>query len=468
MFASPVKHNSTPAPHSPSLLLSLSPNAPQSPSLLLLCSLEALPSIDTSEYTSIPDSRTVIHHPPYNFPALGIVINTHFHCIICLNCEHTVDTSNLIEHICHELPCCKVLENLPSVLQASYNLVPYSRIIYPLSPTPPIFGILLHLQPIFFCDCGKGYAVFETLWTHQTHTGECECSFQHKRPSYHQGYGQCLTANWPFFEVDCTPWHLASDTSYHYPLTFCQSLLPLHDYLKMKIKGAEDEMNTSSFFYTQHWLAHLDRYSPEVIKEVTQESSPGTPYGECLCQVTEEFLMMTNVKIWNHNSFWILKLMRQTTKYVLFLLCLWVDWMLIISRRETLHCFDPVLPNTIKKYALILHHLVFGVLHQLDPLYSYKYCYPLLHMIQLLTLQELWAVLQRETAVTELIPLFQAACYTLFAHHQHRYNTLQHLNQFFSPVICFLLFLSIQVKVIWLYMMSNMSFLQNDIIPQLL
>ena len=160
MFASPVKHNSTPAPHSPSLLLSLSPNAPQSPSLLLLCSLEALPSIDTSEYTSIPDSHTVVHHPPYNFPALGIVINTHFHCIICLNCEHTVDTSNLIEHICHELPCCKVLENLPSVLQASYNLVPYSRIIYPLSPTLPIFGILLHLQPIFFLWLWQGLCCF--------------------------------------------------------------------------------------------------------------------------------------------------------------------------------------------------------------------------------------------------------------------------------------------------------------------
>ena len=101
---------------------------------------------------------------------------------------------------------------------------------------------------------------------------------------------------------------------------------------------------------------------------------------------------------------------------------------------------------TIRKYALTLHHLVFGVLHQLDPLYPHKYCYPSLHMTQLLTLQELWAALQRETAVTKLIPLFQATCYTLFAHHQHRYDTLQHLNQFFSPVICFLLFLSIQEK----------------------
>ena len=171
----------------------------------LLCSPEALLSIDTSEYTFIPDGHTVLHHPPYNLPALGIVINTHFHCIICLNCELTVDTSNLIEHICHELPCCKVLEDFPSVLQAGYNLAPYSRIMYPLGPTLPIFGILLHLQPIFFCDCGKGYAISETMWTHQTHTGKCECPLQHKRPDYHQGYGQCLTANRLFFEVDCNP-----------------------------------------------------------------------------------------------------------------------------------------------------------------------------------------------------------------------------------------------------------------------
>lgn len=317
--ASRVEHDSTPAPHSPSL--SLSP----SPSLSLLCSPEALPNIDTSEYTSIPDCHTVIHHHPYNLPALGIVVNTRFHCIICLNCERAVDCSNLIEHIHHELPLCEVPEDLPSDLQASYNLVPYSRVVYPSGPTPPIFGILLHPQPIFFCDCGKGYATFETLRTHQTRISERECPLRHKKPSYHQGYGQRLTANRPFFEVDCTAWRLACDTSHHYPLAFCQSLPPLRDYSKMEIKGAEDEMNTSSFFFTQRWLAHLDGYTPQDITEVTQESSPDASYGKLLRQVAEEFLMITNVELRNHNSFGILKLMGQTTECVLFRLRLRVD-----------------------------------------------------------------------------------------------------------------------------------------------
>lgn len=84
-------------------------------------------------------------------------------------------------------------------------------------------------------------------------------------------------------------------------------------------------MNTSSFFFTQRWLAHLDGYTPQDITEVTQESSPDASYGKLLRQVAEEFLMITNVELRNHNSFGILKLMGQTTECVLFRLRLRVD-----------------------------------------------------------------------------------------------------------------------------------------------
>lgn len=48
--------------------------------------------------------------------------------------------------------------------------------------------------------------------------------------------------------------------------------------------------------------------------------------------------------------------------------------------------------------------------------------------------------------MTELLESFQAACYSLFAHHQHMYATSMDLNQFFLPVICFLVVSSVREK----------------------
>jgi len=48
--------------------------------------------------------------------------------------------------------------------------------------------------------------------------------------------------------------------------------------------------------------------------------------------------------------------------------------------------------------------------------------------------------------MVDLLAHYQEACLTLFAHHQHRYDTSQDLDQFFSPVICFLVLLSVREK----------------------
>ena len=48
--------------------------------------------------------------------------------------------------------------------------------------------------------------------------------------------------------------------------------------------------------------------------------------------------------------------------------------------------------------------------------------------------------------INDLIPLYQRACFLLFAHHQHQYPTSRDLDQFFSPVICFLVLSSVHEK----------------------
>lgn len=94
-----------------------------------------------------------------------------------------------------------------------------------------------------------------------------------------------------------------------------RSLPPLRDYSKLDIQGAEDEMNTSSFFYTQCWLEHLKGYTPQDVLEVCrQETEEGLTSDDLLRQVGLEYLMSSTDEIKKHNSFGLLKLMGQTTE----------------------------------------------------------------------------------------------------------------------------------------------------------
>jgi hypothetical protein len=270
----------------------------------------------------IPGHATVVQHPPYNLPAMGIVVNLHFHCLICIKCARAIDSSKLIDHLRKDLPLLEIPEELPSELETKYHLIPYASVVYTSGPIPPVFGIPLQPEPVFFCECGKGYSSFETLRPHQTRVGERECPYRERKPGFHRGYAQRLTENHPLFEVDPTPWRLNlmnSDVPFHYPLAFSRSLPPLRDYSKMEIKGAEDEMNTSSFFYTQRWLAHIKGYTSEDLMEVIQTSTPEAPFGDLLRQVAEQFLKEVNTNIKDHLSFGILRLMGQTTGYFLFI-----------------------------------------------------------------------------------------------------------------------------------------------------
>jgi hypothetical protein len=102
--------------------------------------------------------------------------------------------------------------------------------------------------------------------------------------------------------------------------------------------------------------------------------------------------------------------------------------------------------KTVKKYAHTLHRLIFGVIRQLDPSYSHKYRYPPLHETQKIPFSLLKTGLLEGKSTSDLVTLYQAACFSLFAHHQHIYETSRLLDQFFSPVICFLVLSSVPEK----------------------
>ena len=272
-----------------------------------------LPILNDGDYTPISNDDTITDHSSFNLPSLGVIINLHYRVLICINCGRAIDSTNLIDHIHQESPLLEVPPDLPSVLETAYQLVSYTSVKYSPGAIFPIFGIPLHPHPLYFCECGKGYATFETLRTHQTWKREPTCPLLNQNPTSHQGYAQRLTGNRSFFEVDASRWPKDPDAHFSYPLLFSRSLPPLRDYSNMEIKGAEDEMNTSSFFYTHRWLHHLEGYTPTDIQEVTRDTSTEVTYGELLRTVADEFLTLANESIKKENSFGILKLMGQTT-----------------------------------------------------------------------------------------------------------------------------------------------------------
>jgi hypothetical protein len=298
-----------PHPLTPEVAIPFSPTQ-----LSLSSSPPNFPMLFKGDYMPVPDHQTVVEHLPYNLPSLGVIINQHFHCLICVNCERAIDPLKLIHHIHQENPLVEIPEDLPSILETTYQLVTYSSIVYTPGPISPIFGITLHPHPLYFCDCGKGYASYDILRTHQTRRVERGCTLRDQNPGYHQGYGQRLTGNRSFFEVDPKVWLKDTEDNSEFHLAFSRSLPPLRDYSRMEIKGAEDEMNTSSFFYKQRWLFHLKDYTPQDIQEVLQESTPEAPYGELLRQVAEIFLKQANDDIQTHNSFGILIMIGRTTE----------------------------------------------------------------------------------------------------------------------------------------------------------
>ena len=229
-------------------------------------------------------------------------------------CHRAVNCENIAQHVHGHLPLIDIPSDLPAVLKSTYDLVPYNDVTYDAGSVPPVFGILLEEKALLFCDCGKGYSDRESLRIHQTCLGKRQCRHRTQSPSFHMGYGQQLTGNRQFFEVDFESWRRTTADDTHYSLVYQKTLPPPRQYSKMEIKGAEDEMNTSSFFFTQKWIPYLKSYTSEEVLEVCKISSPEAPYGELLRKVAEQFLLRMNEEIKNHNSFGLLKLMGQTTE----------------------------------------------------------------------------------------------------------------------------------------------------------
>ena len=94
--------------------------------------------------------------------------------------------------------------------------------------------------------------------------------------------------------------------------------------------------------------------------------------------------------------------------------------------------------SSVETYSNHLHCLVFNALRfYCRTGWTTKYRYPDLDPSQLACLQNLSDALDQPMEA-EIDDLFHQVCYILFAHQKHQYPASRALNNFFSPVICFL------------------------------
>ena len=85
-------------------------------------------------------------------------------------------------------------------------------------------------------------------------------------------------------------------------------------------------------------------------------------------------------------------------------------------------------------------------MRQLELTYSHAYRYPLLDETQLTPFRLLKVALEEDRPMPDLLSLYHSACFSMFAHHKHKFLSSKYLDQFFSPVICFLVLSSYREK----------------------
>ncbi|KJA20683.1 hypothetical protein HYPSUDRAFT_203652, partial [Hypholoma sublateritium FD-334 SS-4] len=151
--------------------------------------------IDVALYDITPDEGTVIHDSGYNFPAIGIIINTVFKVVICMECGEALDPVSICAHTRQHNPHNRPMPTIVEDLRERYGIVAPNELSYATQKVYPVFGIPIEPNLLHFCGkCHRGYNSVDSLRGHQSSGSRCEVPFA-QRSSY-LSYGQKLTKEW--------------------------------------------------------------------------------------------------------------------------------------------------------------------------------------------------------------------------------------------------------------------------------
>ncbi|KAF8956790.1 hypothetical protein BDZ97DRAFT_1925160 [Flammula alnicola] len=413
--------NTTPTPSSP--IPCSSPIIDTPPS-----SQEELPMFYNEQYLREPTPYTVVHHPAFNLPALAIVIDTRFRSVICMEHQRVTDYSGLRNHIQRHVKHIEFPEDLVTRLETEYNLVHPADIAYTNEPIEPVFGVPILPNPHHFCgDCGRGYMELETLRVH--HATPDRCTDRIAASPDRTGYGQAIVKGkfCRIFQVDVSKLRRIA----HAPTPYSQIFIDNHplpvDYSKNRIRGPEDDLNLSQFYYHEGWIQVVDSYSPAAIIEACRNSTEDDQYGQELKDASRRYLTSIQAVIRDHTTNGLPRTIAQ-----------------LIPDQTSNNVFNAIGEAAINKYSLTLHRLIFNIIRQLFGPWESLVKYPTLAPVQQEAFRELINCLQEKKPATAIDACFHQVCLAIFGHEKHVYETSRKLDKFFSPVNTYVVYRSVK------------------------
>ena len=310
----------SPLPRTPSRSPSITPGPPvPSPITPMLSSTSARhltddhDAYDETMYARQPDSLTVVTHDKFNLPALGIVINTVYHVVICIRCGHCIKLKNLTSHLQSHSRTIPVPPNIGPSLAEEFSIVSLDSVPIPRDNPPPIFGIIIEDDLYHFCDrCGRGYSSMLSLRSHQNDLLKCPRKNEEVNRST-QGYAQTFTRgqNRAFFRVDVQSLPLRSDIDPNHVQLFLDHLPPPDDPSTTLLVKPAHNQDLGTFAHRERWLDHIKGYAPEDIADMVRAAAAVDAPLQLLRRHVVQYIVDTQDLISKHASFGIPKRFAQ-------------------------------------------------------------------------------------------------------------------------------------------------------------
>jgi hypothetical protein len=270
-------------------------------------------SLSAIRASIIPDRYTVVTHARYDFPQLGIVVNTLHKLIICVTCERSLALSTLSAHIKSHGDNIVVARSMAEDLRKEYGLpkVDIARIPEVTGAIQPIFGLQLLEDVYAFCGrCWKGYLDNNGRGMLNHHT---QCARHDDDLPDSKGYAQSFSAGRlvAYFQVD--PSLIPSRAIPSDAFNLYVKNLPIEDHANEPIRSPLDLHNLSQFLHREHWVDHVAGSTPSELRALIAQPEKDDFLAPLKHHVLE-YMRVVQRLIPLHDSFGILQEMARITE----------------------------------------------------------------------------------------------------------------------------------------------------------
>ncbi|TCD60192.1 hypothetical protein EIP91_010597 [Steccherinum ochraceum] len=397
--------------------------------------LELLPHIDPSELHPVPTVDTVLEHDGVNLLKLNFSINTTLCVAVCAQCSKFIlPPTDIGRHVLLHHRHAEVSSTLVPQLIELYNLKSAPQ--FPSKPIPPVFGLPISADSRFICGvpgCHRGYSTVGSLNSHQS-------ARNHDRPDldYVAYVQRDPSSSRRFFPVELNDVPRRDVVRFDPSRAFTEAITRQRLASERTVAEPEDKMGLNAFFKSEQWIGHLEGHSVLCLADahrlhlaVLDRLDAGYALerlGAPLRDVAKLMLGNTQGQIRENISYGLMSYLGQATE-----------------RLDTVYNFNKVESETVTKYSLLLHRLVFSCLrfYLFRDAWTSTYKYPPIAPEQLQVMQDLVDAMQAEEPQEAILLRYELCVRTLLCHRKTQYEVTSRNGRFFSPVCCFLVLQSV-------------------------